>query len=85
MQVGHYSFHCRFARFGVDADRNAATVINDCHAAILMNDHLNGITPALHGLINTIVQNLAKEVMKATAVGTADIHAGPAANSIQAF
>ena len=75
----------RTAQLGMQADREAASIIRHRAGAILMqrDDDLRAITG--QGLVDSIIDYLIDQVMQAALIGGADIHARTLANSLQAL
>ena len=67
------------------ADGNAGTVVFDGYTLVLVDRHHDLVAAALHRLIDGVVDDLVDHVMQRLVVGAADVHAGPLANSLQAF
>ncbi|MNN70202.1 hypothetical protein D3C81_1860390 [compost metagenome] len=66
-------------------DRNAAAVIDDRNAVVLMDNHIDLVAIAGQGLVNTVVDYFPHQVVKAAGAGGADIHTGPLAHRFKSF
>ena len=73
------------ARLGVDAHRNAAAIVAHGHLAVFVDDDLDAVAVAGQRLVDAVVDDLVDQVMQAALVGRADVHARPAAHSLQPF
>jgi hypothetical protein len=66
-------------------DRDTPAVVADCDPVLNRKlDFDTGSMPG-DGLVHGVVENLGDEVMQAALIGSADIHAGAAANRFQPF
>ena len=63
--------------------RDAAAVVVDLHRAVVVQGHLDPGRVAGDALVGGVVDDLVDEVIDATAVGGADVHAGPLADSVE--
>ena len=70
---------------GVLVDGDAAAVVLDDNAAVLVDRDLDAVAEAGHRLVDGVVDDLVDEVMQAALVGRADVHAGAAADGLQAL
>ena len=50
-----------------------------------MNDDLDAVAGLRQGLVNGVVDHLVDQMMQGLDIGTADVHAGAAANGLQAL
>ena len=66
-------------------DRDAAAVVVDGQEAIRIETHLDPGGVAGHGLVHGVVDHLGEEMVQCLLVGAADVHAGAAADGLQAF
>src|SRR5437870_4105598 len=66
-------------------DGNAASAIADGHPAVLVDDDIHAFAGSGHRLVNAVVDDLVDEMVQTALVGTADVHAWPAANRLQAL
>ena len=71
------------AKFWVNINRDAATIIRDRNRAINVNRYLDPLTIASKVLVDRVVENLKNAVVQAAFIGVADIHAGPFPNGLQ--
>ena len=66
-------------------NRNAAPVIRDREAIAFIKPHLNPRGMACHSLVHRVVEHFGSEVVERAFIGSADIHAGAAANRLKPF
>ena len=86
MQRRHDDFERRFLRkFRMRIDRNAAAVVGDGEPAAGFIGHVDPGGMAGDRLVHGIVDDFGEEVMQRRLVGAADIHAGAAADRLQAL
>jgi hypothetical protein len=86
MQRGHDDFERRLVLvLGMRIDGNAATVVSDGNVALGVERDLDEGGVAGYGLVHRVVDHFREEMVKRLVVGTADIHAGPAAHRFEAF
>jgi len=69
----------------VSVDRDAAAVVAHRDGAVVVDRHLDVVTVARQRLVDGVVDDLINEMMEPTAVGRADIHRRPFADSLQAL
>src|SRR5699024_4413061 len=70
---------------GVHRDGDAAAVVDDAHAPVLEDRHLDvGRIPG-HGLVDGVVDDLLHQVVQAALRRGADVHAGPLAHRLETF
>ena len=84
VQLGHHHVDGRGAG-GVHRDRDAAAVVDDLHAAVIEEPHIDpgGVTG--HRLVHRVVDHLPDEVVQPTLTGGPDVHAGAFADGLQPF
>ena len=86
MQHGHDDLSRRHALFGVNADRNAATIVDHADRAVGMDrdDHMIAVTRKR--FVDRVVDDLEHHVMQSGAVvGVADVHARTLSHRLEAF
>ena len=71
--------------FGVRVDRDAAAVVEDGQAVAGLERDLDAAGVAGDRLVHRIVDDLGGEVVERAGVGAADVHAGAAADGLQAL
>ena len=83
VQPGEHQLDAGDAGAGVHVGGDAPPVVVDLHRAVGVQDHLDlrGVTG--DPLVGGVVEDLVDEVAHATAVGGADVHAGPLADGVQ--
>ena len=67
------------------AGGDAAAVVDDGHAAVGAQRHVDAVGVAGEGLVHRVVDDLPDEVVQAALTGRADVHAGPLAHGVEAF
>ena len=67
------------------AGGDAAAVVDDGHAAVGAQRHVDAVGVAGEGLVHRVVDDLPHEVVQAALTGRADVHAGPLAHGVEAF
>ena len=77
--------HGGAAHLGVNAHGEAAAVVPDGDAAILVQRHVDALAEARQRLVHGVVHNLIDQVMQAPHVRGADIHARALADGLQAL
>ena len=86
VEGGHDDFERRLARrFGVRVDRDAAAVVEDGQAVAGLQRDFDAAGVAGDRFVHRIVDDLGGEVVERAGVGAADVHAGAAADGLQAF
>ena len=70
---------------GMRIDRDAAAIVGDGQIAVLAVVNIDPGGVAGHRLVHGIVDDLGEEMMQRLLVGAADIHAGTAADGLEAF
>jgi len=71
--------------FGVRVDGDAAAVVGDRQAVAGLERDLDAGGEAGDRLVHRIVDDLGGEVVERAFVGAADVHAGAAADRLEAF
>ena len=77
------NLYCRNARFVVDSNRNASSVIDNRDRVIFVDRYFNVVTEACQCLVHRIIYNLVNQVMQTSGRGGTDIHARPFADRFQ--
>ena len=72
-------------KFGMRIDRDAAAVVGDRQSVAGVQRHLDPGRVTRHRLVHGVVDHLGEEVMQRALVGAADVHAGAAADGLEAF
>ena len=67
------------------AYRDAAAVVRDRDLVVRMDPDIDAVARAVHRLVDRVVDDLAHEVVQTPEVGRPDVHAGPAANGLEAL
>ncbi|GAA3054311.1 hypothetical protein GCM10020000_40500 [Streptomyces olivoverticillatus] len=70
---------------GDDVHGDAAAVVDDAHAAVGQDRHVDGVRVSGQGLVDGVVDDLLHQVVQATLTGRADVHAGPLADRVQSL
>ena len=66
-------------------DRNAAAIVGDGQKSVGAQFHFDEGGMARQRLVHGVVDDFGEQMMQRLFVGAADIHAGPAANRLEAF
>ena len=74
VQYGHDDLQGRTMLLGMFINRDASTIIDNLDRIIWQNGDLNIITIASQGLVDTVIDNLADEMMQTLDAGIADVH-----------
>ena len=69
----------------VHVDRDAAAVVEDAHAAVVLEHHVDAGGVARHRLVDGVVHDLLDHVVQTALTGGADVHAGPLADRLEAL
>jgi hypothetical protein len=86
MQRAHDDFERGLLReFRMRVNRHAAAVVSDGDIAIGAEMHLDEGGVAGDGLVHRVVDHLREQMVERLLVGTADIHARPATDRLQAL
>ena len=85
MERGHDDLGSRSLLAGVLVYRNAAAVVADGDAAVLVEDHLDQAAVARHRLVHRVVDDLVDEVVETVWARGSDVHRGPLADGIEAL
>ena len=79
------NFYRRYPCFMINADRNAAAIVNDRNRIILINCHMNCIAKTGQSFINGIIHYFINKMMKSSAGRTSNIHSGSFPNRFKTF
>ncbi len=85
VQVSHDGLEGRLTRTRVLVDRDAAPVVGDADAAVGHNHDVDAVAEAGHRLVDGVIDDLVDEVMQPALIGRSDVHAGAAADGLEAF
>ncbi len=85
MQDGKGDFRRRFLLCGMHARGDAATVVDDRHAAVDMNRDFDGVAEPGHVFVHAVVDDFIDEVMQPVDSGAADVHRRPLPHGVEAF
>ena len=85
VEGGHDGFEGGPAGGCVQVCGDAATVVADGDGVVFVERDEDMIAIVGHGLVDGVVHDLVHEMVEATLVGAADVHAGPPANGLQPF
>ena len=85
VEHGQRHFKRGFARLGMNVHGDAPAVIDNGYGVVKMNINIDVRAITCHRFINGVIHYLIDEVMQASCVGRTDIHAGAAANCLQAL
>ena len=69
--------------FGVNIDRNTASIILYPDGIVFFQYDQNGIAIARHRFVDTVVDNFVYQMMQPVRTGRADIHSGAFADGVQ--
>ncbi len=83
VQHGEAYLHRRPPELWVNADGEAAPVVADGGAAVLVQRDVDLRAIARQGLVDGVVHNFINQVMQAARIGGTDIHAGPFSDGLQ--
>jgi hypothetical protein len=84
MQNRHDDLSRRAPFLGVQINRDAATIVSNCHRFVGMNRDRNRIAISRQRLIDRVIDDLKNHVVKTGAViGVADVHARPLSNGLE--
>src|SRR6202030_4603206 len=76
VQHGHHHFGGWLFLGGVHVDGNAAAVVDHGDAVIVVNDYVDLVAEARHGLIDRVVANFPDKMVQAHLARRADVHRG---------
>src|SRR4029078_11450069 len=76
VEDGHDHFDGGLLLHGVHVDRDAAAVVGDADAAVVLEPHVDADGVARHRLIDGVVHALLDHVVQTALSGGADVHAG---------
>ena len=69
----------------MNVHRNAAAVVKDRYAAVLLKSDVDLVAVAREVLVDTVVENLPHKVMETLRAGRTDVHTGTLANGLEPF
>ena len=81
----HHHFRGGLFFLFMERDRDASTVVDNGHAGIHMNGHIDLRAVADNGFIDAVIHDFVNEVMKTFGSCTPDIHGRPLADGFQPF
>ena len=70
---------------GVHRHGDAARMVDDLHAAVVQQRHLDGVAVTGHRLVHAVVDDLLHHVVQAALTGRADVHARALAHRLEAL
>ena len=85
VEDGHDHFEGRFVHLRMLVDRDTAPVVDDRHDAVGADGADDVIAVAAERLVDRVVDDLADEVMQASVIGAADVHARTPSNRFESF
>lgn len=83
VQLRKYDFHRGDAHFGMDIRGNAAAVVLHRGGTVGIQFDVNAVGVAVCRLVDRIIHDLPKDMVKPAASGGPDVHAGPHADRVQ--
>ena len=84
MEHRQYDFHGRFPSL-VHARRNAATIVRDCTAAVIIERHFDVRAVARECFVDTVVDDFVDQMVQAARGCRADVHARTQAYRFEPF
>ena len=75
-----HDFQRRPAHLGMNVNRDAAAIVGDAQAAVIVDLHMDVVAKTGERFIDAVVDQLVDEVVQPFAAGIADVHAWPGAN-----
>ena len=85
VQGGHHHLGGGPALGGVHVDRDAAAVVRDGHAVVLVDGDRDLLAVAGDRLVDRVVHHLVDEVVETLGTGGPDVHRGPFSDRLEAF
>ena len=85
MEHGHDDFEGRALLLLVHIDWDTTTVIDNLDRIVWKDEHLYIVTVASQSLIDTVIYNLADQVVQTLDAGITDIHGRALADGLKAF
>ena len=85
VQYGHHDFESRLLLCRVPVDRDAATVVLDRDAAVLVEHHCDLVAEAGHRLVDRVIDHLVDQVMETAPAGVANVHGGAFPHRLEAL
>src|SRR5262249_16551507 len=83
VQHGEDDLRCCLARLLVSVDGNASTVITHRTGAVRVQDDLDAVAEATHGLVHGVIDDLVHEVVEPVGAGVPDVHGRPLAHGLE--
>ena len=80
---GHDHFGSGLFFRGVHVHRDAATVVNDCDAVVVVNDDVDFVAVAGHGFVDRVIHHFPNEVVQTLLGGRANVHCGALAHRLE--
>ena len=85
VQRGHHDLGGGALLAGVLVDRDAAAVVHDGDAVVVVDDDVDLGAVAGERLVDRVVDDLVDEVVQPIGTGRPDVHRGPLADRLEAF
>ena len=85
VQGGHHHLGGGPSLGGVHVDRDAAAVVRDGDAVVLMDDDRDLLAVAGNRFVDRVVDDLVDEVVETLGTGGPDVHRGPFSDRLEAF
>ena len=85
VEFGHNHFNTRFTGLLVYIDRDPSPIVADCNGAISMKCYVYLCAVAREHFIYGVINNLLKQVMKASESRITDIHSWATTYSLEAL
>ena len=85
VQLRENHFHTAYLQFRVFVNGNTASVVADSCNVVVQKFDADGVAEAVCHFVDTVVDNLPKDMMHTLAPGRADIHAGTFSDSVETF
>ena len=84
VQHGHDNFRGRLLLRGVHVDGNAAAVVGDGDAVVVVHHDVDLVAVARHRFVDGVVDHFPDEMVQAELAGRADVHRRALANRLEA-
>ncbi len=85
VQLRKHDLHRRNLHFRVNVGRNAAPVILDRNAAVLMNAHVDRVRKAVGSLVDRVIDDFPENMVKPALPRRTDIHTGAQTHRVKPF
>jgi len=85
VEDGHDDLEGGGVHLGVLVDGDAAAIVGDGDDVVLADAADDGVAVAAECFVDGVIDDLADEVVEAAVVGGADVHAGAAADGLEAL